>query len=510
MKRRNLVALVGWMFFMAACGGDEVVLPTEIALLTPSATETSPPTETPLPTATNSPTATMIPTETPTHTPTNTPSATSSPTNTHTLTLSPTPTITPTLTPSLTATPDKLVAVVDTEGLNVRNGPGENYDVIAFVEQGSELPVVGTSRENFWLLVQYQGTSTGWVYTEFVNLVGSQDTVPVLEPTSLPETVRLQGITYMRQQFNNCSPTALTMALTYYGGPADASPPTAYLRPSPDDDVSVDIAEMTAYVNEEFGNGVRAVWRMGGTWTVIRQLIAAGFPVIIETSVQVTGRGAGWAGHNRVVMGYDGETILTYDSYLGSGNGEGYRMNQDVLDELWRQQNRNFMVVYPIEREEEVAYIMGEMWLIPSSIERAHQIAIAEVAAKSNDPFAYFNLGATYVALGQYEDAAAAFDEALNLGVPFRIYWYSFGLFEAYYQVGRYNELIDVARRTLNNMGGQAAEELYYWLGMGYAGRGEYDRAIGQLQNALNFNPRYTPAVDALDAIQTGTYIPPV
>lgn len=504
------VLLILLVFFVGACGGDDVILPTEIALLTPDAISEAPivtATETATPTETSAPSET--PTDTPTRTATDTFTPTTSPTDTNTPTATASPTFTLTFTPSATPPPEELMAIVEAEGLNVRNGPGDDYDVIAFVEQGTALKVIGTSDEDFWLLVQYDGVSTGWIASRFVELVGPQDDVPVLEPTAMPVFVRLEGITYMRQQFNNCSPTALTMALTYFGGPADASPATAYLRPTPQLDVSVDIAEMTAYVNEEFGNGTRAVWRMGGTWTVIRQLVASGFPVVIETSVQVTGRGAGWAGHNRLVVGYDGEVILTYDSYLGSGNGEGYRVNQAVLDELWRQQNRNFMVLYPIEREEEVAYIMGEMWLIPSSVERAHQIALAEVAGKQNDPFAYFNLGATYVAKGNYEDAAAAFDEALNLGVPFRIYWYSFGIFEAYYNVGRYNELVDVARRTLNNMGGQAAEELYYWLGMGYAGRGEFERATAQLQNALDFNPRFTPATDALEKIQSGTYVPP-
>ncbi len=503
MKLR--VLFVSLILVLSACKSDEVVLPTQIALRLAENTATESPTLTPSPTETEPPTETPTPTDTPTLT--STPTDTVTPTETATSTPSTTPTVTPTHTPSLTPTPDKLMAIINTEGLNVRNGPGDDYDVLAFLPEGTQVPVLGVSDDQFWLLIEYHDASRGWIASNFVVLAGPQENIPNMQPTALPDFVRLEGITYMRQQFNNCSPTALTMALTYFGIPADVGPATAYLRPNTQD-VSVDIAEMTAYVNEQ-APGVRAVWRMGGTWTAIRQIVAAGFPVIIETSVQVTGRGAGWAGHNRLVIGYDGEDILTYDSYLGSGGGEGFRVNQDVLDELWRQQNRNFMVLYPIERENEVAYLMGEHWLIPTSIERAHQKALAEVAAKPNDPFAYFNLGATYVAQGNFEDAAAAFDEALNLGVPFRIYWYSFGIFEAYYHTGRYNELIDVTRRTLNNMGGQAAEELYYWLGMGYAGRGEYERAIGQMQNALDFNPRFSLAADMLDKLQTGTYAPP-
>ncbi|HLA45658.1 MAG TPA: tetratricopeptide repeat protein, partial [Aggregatilineales bacterium] len=288
-----------------------------------------------------------------------------------------------------------------------------------------------------------------------------------------------------------------------------------WLRPTYARDVSVDIAEMAQYVNEEFG-GVRSVWRMGGNWTTIRQLVASGFPVIIETSVQVTGQGSGWAGHNRLIIGYDGNDILTFDSYLGNGSGNGLRYPQEEIDELWRQMNRNFMVIYPIERENEVAYIIGEDWNIANNIDHAHRVALAEMRANPSNIFAGFNLGTTYIALGQYEEAVTAYDAAFEAGrntrggIPFRIFWYQFGVFDAYYHVGRYDEVIYQARAALENMAGNGAEEVYYWLGMGYAGRGEFDRAKAQFENALAFNPRYKPAEDALQQIITGTYKPPV
>src|SRR5690606_3245393 len=119
--------------------------------------------------------------------------------------------------------------------------------------------------------------------------------------------------------------TAVTMALTFYGGPEDQTIARDWLRPTHARDVSVDISQMVDYVNVEF-QGVRSVWRMGGDWTTIRRLVAAGFPVIIETSVQVTRPEPGWAGHNRLIIGYDGDTILTYDSYLGHGNYQGFRV----------------------------------------------------------------------------------------------------------------------------------------------------------------------------------------
>ena len=482
---------------------------TETAIIEPTATLT----ETALPTDTPEPSATPSFTFTPTLEATDTPPPTATDTATATKTLIPTQTFTATPTESPY---DGLTALVTAQNLNVRNGPADDYDIIAHVEEGAALSIAGVDDGANWFLVEYEGDLTGWIYSEFVSVEGGDIAeAPLVEPTALPDLVRLENVTWIQQQFNNCAPTAVTMALTYYGGQADQNIARAYLRPSHTRDVSVDIAQMTDYVNFE-QPGLRSVWRMGGNWTTIRQLVASGYPVIIETSVEVHDPEPGWAGHNRLIIGYDGDVILTYDSFLGHGNYQGYRIPEDELDELWRHMNRNYMVFYPIEDEAEVAYIMGEAWDEQASIDRAHRIALAEMAADPESVFSQFNLGTTFTALGRYEEGAAAFDAAFAASqtgpeqIPFRIFWYQFSIFEAYYNVGRYNEVVDNARRALLNMGGNGAEELYYWLGMGYAGRGQFDRAITQFENALSFNPNFTIAQDEIDAIQAGTFAAPV
>jgi tetratricopeptide (TPR) repeat protein len=251
---------------------------------------------------------------------------------------------------------------------------------------------------------------------------------------------------------------------------------------------------------------------MGGNWQLIRRLVAAGFPVVIETSVQVRGETIPWAGHNRLVIGYDGDVILTYDSYLGAGRGQGYRVPQAELDEAWRHMNRDYLVLYPTERGPEVAAILGPHWRVDQSVALAQRVALAELASNPNDVYAQYNLGATYAAMGRYSEAAAAIDEALRIGgLPVRFFWYRFGLFEAYYYTGRYNELVWFAETTLKNMGSpRGTEELYYWLGLGYAATGRQGEAIAQLAQAIAVNPRFRPAIEALLQVQDGIYHAPV
>ena len=56
--------------------------------------------------------------------------------------------------------------------------------------------------------------------------------------------------------------------------------------------------------------------------------------------------------------------------------------------------------------------------------------AQADAARDANNAFYWFNLGATYNALGEYDKAATAFDQALALGLPWRMLWYQFGPYE--------------------------------------------------------------------------------
>ncbi|NDJ85642.1 MAG: tetratricopeptide repeat protein [Chloroflexi bacterium] len=405
---------------------------------------------------------------------------------------------------------DTPMGIVIPQAVNIRSGPRMYYDVIAHLEQNEQVPVMGVSPELEWLEIAFGSGWTGWVAAHMIDVSVPLEDLAVSAPTPLPTIMRLEGFTYIRQKLNNCSATALTIALTYFGGPEDQMIIGNYLRPV-STDVSVDIEQMATYANEVFA-GVGAVWRMGGNWYLIRQLIAAGFPVVIETSVYVRGDQHPWAGHNRVIIGYDEQTILLYDSYLGHGNYQGYRIEQSELDETWKHMNRNFLVLYPEEREAEVAQIMGAHWDVAQSVGLAQRKALAEIVTNPNDVYAHYNLGTTYVAQGQYPEAMAAYDRALDVGgLPIRFHWYQFGIFEAYYHAGRYNELIWLAEYTMEMMGSALeAEEIHYWLGMGYAATGRLDEALAHVQRAVAMNPRFQPAQAALWQLQQGTYQPPV
>ncbi|MBX3081201.1 MAG: ABC transporter substrate-binding protein [Anaerolineae bacterium] len=104
----------------------------------------------------------------------------------------PTPSRTPTETPLPTATPDGVVATVTAStSLNVRNGPGFEFDKIGSLKKGDQVRVLGANADFTWLLIPFRG-GQAWILAEFTSIFGDKSTVPIVagppQPTSQVST----------------------------------------------------------------------------------------------------------------------------------------------------------------------------------------------------------------------------------------------------------------------------------------------------------------------------------
>jgi hypothetical protein len=165
---------------------------------TPSATPsaTPPPTATPTAQATETPAeATPLPTATgPTATPQRVGVIIPPPSNTPTAspTATPTPSATPTLTPvppPPTATPTPYVLVM-TGLVNLREGPGVEYPLVAQLGPNIPVAIVGQNPEGNWLQICCVNGGSVWVAREHVQTVNDTSTVGLvlaeLPPTATP------------------------------------------------------------------------------------------------------------------------------------------------------------------------------------------------------------------------------------------------------------------------------------------------------------------------------------
>ncbi|PJF42969.1 MAG: hypothetical protein CUN50_02280 [Candidatus Thermofonsia Clade 1 bacterium] len=345
-------------------------------------------------------------------------------------------------------------------------------------------------------------TPTATPLSAIVPIAFQATPTPVLAWTPLPSSYRLQGAQWEPQKFNNCGPANLVQAMRFYGWNDPQDSVAGALKPSPPDK-NVSPQELADYVNSRTNGYLRAIVRTGGDMRLVRQLVANKFVVLLETGFyDPDNPQQGWIGHYLTIIGYDDNLGRLYklDTYKGETN-ERY----EVLDELWSHFNRIYIVVYQTSRERELMGLLGDHW--NEDYNRRYTLDRAREAAalQPNNPFAWFNLGSSFTALGRYLEAALAFDRAFSLpeAIPFRMLWYQFTPFEAYYRSGNYQQVITLAELVIESAKG-AVEEAFYYRGIAKAALGLWQEAYADLDAAVRFNPNHSAAVHALNLVRGG------
>ena len=321
--------------------------------------------------------------------------------------------------------------------------------------------------------------------------ISTETAMPSPSPTPLPASVRLAGIRYDWQGFNNCGPANLAMALSYWGWSGDQRHTRAYLRPHPDD-YNVMPEEMLAFIESQ--TELKALLRAGGDIDLLKRLLAAGFPVIIEMGHHPSNDW--WMGHYLVISGYDDAwgRFITQDSLVMADFPVPY---EDIQERWWRDFNYLYLVIYPPERQDELFALLGDHADPDYSWQHALQLASQEIPLLQGRDlfFAWYNKGSSLVALGHYTAAAEAYDQAfaiyqdlLDKERPWRMGWYQTGPYQAYYHSGRYQDVITLANTTLGVFAKPPLEESLYWRGLARQASGDLEGAIADFKLAVDLN----------------------
>jgi hypothetical protein len=335
---------------------------------------------------------------------------------------------------------------------------------------------------------------------------------PTMTPTTIPTQVKLTGIIHEYQRMNNCGPTNLAMTLSFWGWKGDQMTTAAFLRPgfNPDssdskDDKNVMPYEMVNFVEEE--TDLSIYLRTGGDLTLLKNLIAAGYPVLIEKGFEGI-EDKGWMGHYEVVTGFDDSlnAFFVQDSYLGPD----LKVTYTDMQNYWRAFDYTYLVIYPSDREDQVTSILGPQADLAFNQEYTKQLASAEVQTLTGRDlfFALFNYGSSLVALQDYSGAAAAYDQAYSIYPsiseslrPYRMTWYQTGPYFAYYYTGRYTDVINLATQTLDSTTSPGLEESWVWRARAYIALGDINSAIADLREALVWHPGFQPALNDLSSL---------
>ncbi|MBB5235059.1 C39 family peptidase [Deinococcus budaensis] len=321
-------------------------------------------------------------------------------------------------------------------------------------------------------------------------------------PAPLPASAKVGNVRHEYQRLNNCGPVTVGMALSRWGSTLDQYDIAPRLKPTAGD-VNVSPDELAGYARSQ---GMKVHLGVNGDRALLKRLLAAGFPVIVETWF-VT-HDSGGMGHYRLLTGYDdaAQSFGALDSYLGP-----LKMPYARFDELWRSFGRTFLVVHPPARVSEVTELLGARADAAAAKQDTLRAALAE-AERRGDAVGWLNLGHAKLGVGDARGAARAFDQAFAAspdpsldptrparvvgGLPWRALWYSFGPLEAYTRTGRYADVLRLTAGVLRDA--PAHEEAHYWRGRALSGLGRAAEAQAAYREALRLRPGYAAAREAL------------
>ena len=320
-------------------------------------------------------------------------------------------------------------------------------------------------------------------------------------PTPLPDAIQLASPEWEKQDINNCGPASLTMYLRYYGWQGNQEDIASVLKPFREDR-NVNVEELAYYVRTLAG-WLNVQYRVGGDLSMLKQLLAAGIPVMIEETFYFDepfwSNDDLWAAHYQLLTGYDDATneFTGQDSF----HGPDLRIPYQTLDEYWQAFNRVYILIYLPHQEELVKSILGDNW--DPDVNRQHALDVAqdETQAQPENAFAWFNLGGNLAYFERYIEATDAYDKAREIGLPQRMLRYQFSPFIAYFHTGQLDDLITLTEYALQIT--PNAEEAWLWHGWAMYRKGDKIQAEADFRRALEENPNYLDAQYGLDFLRS-------
>lgn len=318
---------------------------------------------------------------------------------------------------------------------------------------------------------------------------------PTITPTAtfppLPAQASIKSPRYEKQTSNNCGPATLSMALQLYGWEGNQSDISDVVKPV-SGDRNVNPEELRYYIRTQAG-WLNLEYRVGGSIELLKRLLAANYPVIVETVTSLNPADALgptddlWAAHYLLITAYDDskQEFVIQDSY----HGPDLTISYSQLEEEWKPFNNVYLLMYFPQYEEEVKTLLGSDW--DPNLNRQRVLAATEAAA--NDPaadgFDWFNYGSNLTYFERYDEAARAYDKARELGLPLRMFRYQFGPFLAYFHSNRNEDLLTLAKYALGVT--EMSEEAWLWYGYGLYRKGDYSGALKAWQKADAINPNF-------------------
>ena len=316
-----------------------------------------------------------------------------------------------------------------------------------------------------------------------------------LASDSLPSIVLLNDKHYyVAQAFDNCGPAALSMDLSFYGVHVTQQTLESILRPSINKSGKSNNKSTSPnrIATQAQTYGLVAYYRPNGSMSLLKQLIANGFPVITRTLFATSDDFA----HYRVVKGYNDLTNqVTEEDGI---QGENMKFSYNTFLNLWKPFNYEYIVLAPPSKQAELESMLGDDASSTIAWHIAAKNADQALLSDATDTRAEFNLSVADYYIGDYASSVQAFEKA-EPNLPKHTLWYQIEPIESYYEIGDYSKVFSLSKSTMAN--DPNYPELYVLEGESYLKEGMSSLAKSSFETALKYNKNFESAKEGLASI---------
>ena len=264
---------------------------------------------------------------------------------------------------------------------------------------------------------------------------------------AIPTAKLISGIAHVWQTFNNCSSVGLLMALSRWGISetqeriAEATRPWNNPR-GDNDDKSVTLYELAEYARDR--HDMLTYVRPNGDIELLKRFIANDIPVLARALMLPNDDIV----HYRLVHGYDDQKKIVIESDGIEGANQTY--TYDEWMKLWKDFNYSYVIVVPPEKKELVETLLGVNASEKAAWENAKKRAENELSKNPGDARAQYNVVTALYYLGDYAGSVREF-EKIEKSLTKRKLWYQMEPIDAYFQLGKYDRVIELSDSVITN-----------------------------------------------------------
>lgn len=300
---------------------------------------------------------------------------------------------------------------------------------------------------------------------------------PLTPAAPPPAFHRIDGVGWTAQTWNNCGPANLAIVMNFWGRDIDQADIKAVIRPH-DKDPHAAIDDLAAFARDA---GLNASVYWNSDLESLKTHVAAGRPVIAPAwHIDANGEEMG---HYRTVYGYSDEERIVF--IRDTLDGPDYALTYADFDFLWGVYNRPLILITPPSPAEAAAPARANSPAAPASPPPApDSLNITPARAEALSLFAE---GMARSDKGEHAEAAAIFERAAELGLPWRIWWYFPRGLASYAATGMNERLLAVVRAALTPY--PYSEELHYWAARAQDSAGDIQGAAASLTTSLSLKP---------------------